>query len=315
LAKERQQQAEATRRVEEEERRVSAARKADADRPDFAVFRDAPFAPELVVIPAGQFMMGSPEREEGRYDNEGPQHRVTIGQRFAIGRYPVTFDEYDRFCEAKQPKQPADEGWGRGRRPVINISWQDAQVYIAWLSQETGRAYRLPSEAEWEYACRAGTATRYSFGDAITPENANFSDSGLGRTSEVGAYSANPWSLYDMHGNVWEWVEDDWRRTDRRIGLEGCRSRRESGLSHVPRRLLEKRFEALPFRLPRRVRRRHPALLSRVSGGPNTFLILNLDFFASWVRGNLGRFFGRATADAANQSGIVLERPIGSCYG
>jgi len=321
---------EAARQAEEETLRLSAARSADADTRDFAVFRDAPFGPELVVLPAGDFMMGSPSRRpglvnwlqrgeggEGRFDREreGPQHRVTIGQRFAIGRHPVTFDEYDRFCEAKQPKQPADEGWGRGRRPVINISWQDAQVYIAWLSQETGRAYRLPSEAEWEYACRAGTATRYSFGDAITPENANFSDSGLGRTSEVGAYSANPWSLYDMHGNVWEWVEDDWRRTDRRIGLEGCRSRRESGLSHVPRRLLEKRFEALPFRLPRRVRRRHPALLSRVSGGPNTFLILNLDFFASWVRGNLGRFFGRATADAANQSGIVLERPIGSCYG
>src|SRR5215469_15767096 len=166
-------------------------------------------------------MMGSPEGEEGRFDDEGPQHRVTIGQRFAIGRYPVTFDEYDRFCEAKQGEKPADEGWGRGRRPVINVSWQDAQAYIAWLSQETGRTYRLPSEAEWEYVCRAGTATRYSFGDAITPYNANYGDSELECTSEVGAYSANAWGLHDMHGNVWEWVDDDWHENYRDAPSDG----------------------------------------------------------------------------------------------
>jgi formylglycine-generating enzyme required for sulfatase activity len=85
-----------------------------------------------------------------------------------------------------------------------------AQVYVAWLAQETGRAYRMPSEAEWEYACRAGTTSRYSFGDAINSRDANCGDSGLGRTSEVGTYPANPWGLHDMHGNVWEWVEDDW---------------------------------------------------------------------------------------------------------
>src|SRR5262249_48685014 len=107
-------------------------------------------------------------------------------------------------------ENPAGAGWGRARRPVINVSWDDAHAYIAWLSQETGRAYRLPSEAEWEYACRASTTSRYSFGDAITPRNANYDASGLGRTREVGAYPANPWGLYDMHGNVWEWVEDDW---------------------------------------------------------------------------------------------------------
>jgi formylglycine-generating enzyme required for sulfatase activity len=200
---------------------ASAGRGGDADRPDLAVFRDVPFAPELVVIPTGEFMMGSPEREDGRYDPEGPQHRVTIGQRFAIGRYPVTFDEYDRFCEAKRGDKPADGGWGRGRRPAINVSWDDAQAYIAWLSQETGRAYRLPSEAEWEYACRAGTTTRYSFGDAITPDKANYGDSGLSQTSQVGAYPANPWGLQDMHGNVWEWVEDDWHENYRGAPADG----------------------------------------------------------------------------------------------
>jgi formylglycine-generating enzyme required for sulfatase activity len=182
----------------------------DADRADLAIFQDAPFAPELVVLPTGAFMMGSAEEEEGRYVHEGPQHRVMIGRRFAIGRYPVTCDEYDRFCEARRREKPDDQGWGRERRPVINVSWDDAQAYIAWLSQETGKAYRLPSEAEWEYACRAGTTTRYSFGDAITPDQANYDDSGLGHTREVGAYPANPWRLHDMHGNVWEWAEDDW---------------------------------------------------------------------------------------------------------
>jgi formylglycine-generating enzyme required for sulfatase activity len=189
---------------------ASASRNADADRADLAIFRDAPFAPELVVIPAGEFMMGSTQDEEGGFQDERPQHRVTIGRQFAIGRYPMTFAEYDRFCQAKRREKPRDQGWGRGRRPVINVSWRDAQDYIDWLAQETGQAYRLPSEAEWEYACRAGTTTRYSFGDEITPNNANYADSGLGRTSEVGAYPANPWGLHDMHGNVLEWVEDDW---------------------------------------------------------------------------------------------------------
>jgi formylglycine-generating enzyme required for sulfatase activity len=146
---------------------------------------------------------------------------VRIGQRFALGRYPVTFDEYDRFCEAMRRKKPGDEDWGRGRQPVINVSWDDAQAYIAWLSHETGRVYRLPSEAEWEYACRAGTMSRYSFGDAISPMDANYRDSRLRRTSEVGAYPANPWGLHDMHGNVWEWVEDDWHENYRGAPMDG----------------------------------------------------------------------------------------------
>jgi formylglycine-generating enzyme required for sulfatase activity len=188
---------------------VPPVQQGDSQLADLAAFRDAPYSPELVVIPAGEFIMGSSDTEEERYQYEGPQHHVTIGQRFAIGRYPVTFDEYDRFCEAKGLENPDDsKTWER--RPVTNVSWEDAQAYIAWLSQETGRAYRLPSEAEWEYACRAGTATRYSFGNVITAEYANYSSSGLGRASEVGAYPPNLWGLHDMHGNVMEWVEDDW---------------------------------------------------------------------------------------------------------
>jgi formylglycine-generating enzyme required for sulfatase activity len=213
--------AEAARRADEETRRVSTARNADADMPDFAVFRDAPFTPDLVMLPAGEFMMGSPDGEEGGDEEERPQHRVTIGQLFALGRFPVTFAEYDRFCEAKRREKPGDEGWGRGRRPVINVRWEDARAYMAWLSQETGRAYRLPSEAEWEYACRAGTTTRYSFGDAITPRDANYYDSGLGLTSEVGTYPSNHWGLHDMHGNVWEWVEDDWHENYRGAPTDG----------------------------------------------------------------------------------------------
>jgi formylglycine-generating enzyme required for sulfatase activity len=157
--------------------------------------------PELVEIPPGKFMMGYEER---------PQHEVRIGSRFAVGRYPVTFEEYDCFAAETGREQPNDRNWGRGRRPVINVSWNDAKAYVEWLSQVTGQPYRLPSEAEWEYAARAGTTTRYSWGnDNITAENANYGRS-VGKTTEVGTYPANPWGLHDMHGNVSEWVEDCW---------------------------------------------------------------------------------------------------------
>jgi formylglycine-generating enzyme required for sulfatase activity len=167
-------------------------------------------APAMVALPGGTFLMGSPEGEEGRYDVEGPQHEVTI-RPFAIGKHEVTFAEWDA-CVASggcNGYRPDDQGWGRGRQPVINVSWHDAQAYVAWLAEATGKPYRLPSEAEWEYAARAGTTTRYAFGDAITEREANF-DGSIGKTTEVGAYPANPWGLYDMHGNVWEWVEDIW---------------------------------------------------------------------------------------------------------
>src|SRR5262249_28274033 len=115
----------------------------------FTVFRDAPYAPEMVVIPPGRFIMGSPESEEGRHNDEGPQHEVRIVRPFAVGRCAVTFDEWDA-CVADggcNGYRPEDQGWGRGRRPVINVSWHDAQAYVAWLSRKTGQAYRLLTEA------------------------------------------------------------------------------------------------------------------------------------------------------------------------
>jgi len=255
---------------------ATADRRGDADIPDFTVFRDAPYAPELVVIPAGEFMMGS---TDAGHPDERPQHRVTIARHFAIGRYPVTFDEYDRFCDAMRREKPGDQGWGRRRRPVINVSWDDAQAYVSWLSKEIDRVYRLPSEAEWEYACRAGTMARYSFGDAITPDNANYADSGLGRTNEVGAYPPNPWGLHDVHGNIWESVEDDWHESyqggaERRIGLEGFATRSGSWPLRVAGRLLGPRLEVLPVRLPQQVRLWLPHPQCRVPGGSNPFLIL-----------------------------------------
>ena len=194
-----------------------------------SVFReiDASWCPELVVIPPGTFMIGSTETERrwaiqqgakrGWVDWEKPQHEVRIGHRFAVGRYLVTFEEYDRFVtETFRERRPDDRGWGRGRRPVINVSWYDARAYVAWLSQETGQPYRLLSEAEWEYAARAGSTTRYSWGDdPPTPEQANFSfeSRGNAKTSEVGTFPPNSWGLYDMHRNVHEWVEDCWNES------------------------------------------------------------------------------------------------------
>ena len=175
-------------------------------------FRDCLDCPEMVVVPAGSFTMGSPESEEGRRDHEGPQHEVTIAEPFAVGKYEVTLDEWEACVKGGgcNDYEPDDRGWGGGRRPAINVSWNDAQTYVAWLSQETGEPYRLPSEAEWEYVARAGTTTRYSSGDEITPESANYGGKAA-ETTEVGSYPPNSWVLHDVHGNVWEWVEDCWQ--------------------------------------------------------------------------------------------------------
>jgi formylglycine-generating enzyme required for sulfatase activity len=174
-------------------------------------FRDCDACPQMVAVPAGFFTMGSPQSEEGWSSDEGPQHDVTL-PKFALSQNEVTFDEWDACVKSGgcNRYEPSDQGWGRGRRPVINVSWDDAKAYVAWLSKETSQPYRLLSEAEWEYAARAKKTTRYWWGnDLPTPEQANFGWN-VGKTSEVGAYPANPLGLYDMNGNVWEWVEDCW---------------------------------------------------------------------------------------------------------
>jgi formylglycine-generating enzyme required for sulfatase activity len=163
--------------------------------------------PEMVLIPAGSFMMGNPSGEgEG---NEHPQHKVSVDS-FYMGKYEVTFEQYDIFCQQTGRSTPSNSGWGRGNRPVINVSWNDAVAFCDWLSKMTGKKYRLPTEAEWEYACRAGTNSKYSFGNST-------GDLGLygwydgnsgGKTHPVGSLRPNPWGLHDMHGNVFEWCSD-----------------------------------------------------------------------------------------------------------
>lgn len=170
--------------------------------------------PEMVHIPPGKFLMGSPGTELGRGSDESPQHEVTITYAFEISKYEVTFEEYDAFAQATNHKLPSDSGWGRGKRPVINVTFHDAQEYVQWFSKQTGKKYRLPTEAEWEYAARAGTQTRYWWGDYIGYNNANCngcsSEWGGKQTAPVGLFKANAFGLYDTAGNVWEWTQDCW---------------------------------------------------------------------------------------------------------
>lgn len=167
--------------------------------------------PEMVVIPAGSFRMGCGEGD--CQDSEKPIHEVQVAS-FALSKYEVTFEEYDAFADATGRERPNDEGWGRGNRPVINVYWEDAVAYAKWLSEQVGENYRLPNEAEWEYAARAGTTTRYSWGDSISINRANCYDCGSEwdnkHTAPVGSFSSNRWGVHDMHGNVWEWVQDCW---------------------------------------------------------------------------------------------------------
>ena len=182
-----------------------------------AAFKDCAGCPQMVVIPAGEFTMGSPPAEQ----QAEAQHRVTIAAPFAVSKFEITFEEWAACVKngGCGGYRPADQGWGRGKRPVINLSWENAKDYVNWLSQKTGKPYRLLSEAEWEYAARAGTATPFSFGETISPSQANFDGSPDGsgpselnrqKTMPVGSFPANPFGLHDMHGNAWEWVEDCW---------------------------------------------------------------------------------------------------------
>ena len=193
-------------------------RLAEARQPG-RIFRDCGSCPLMVVVPAGTFIMGSPDSEEGRSEDEGPQRYVNIAAPFAVGVYEVTFEEWDA-CARRGGcggYVPDDEGWGKGRRPVINVSWDDARAYVLWLSQETGERYGLLSEAEWEYAARAGTTGARYWGGRSSEQcgyangyDGGSCDDGFANTAPVGRFAPNPWGLYDMLGNVWEWTEDCW---------------------------------------------------------------------------------------------------------
>ena len=187
--------------------------KAQASKPGTDFKECANGCPEMIVIPAGKFIMGSPENELDRNASEGPPHEVTIAKPFALSKFEVTFEEWDA-CVAAAACPRVPDRWGRERMPVINVSWVDIKQYVSWLSQLTGKEYRLPTEAEWEYAARAGVNTRYSWGDDLGMGNANCDGCGsqwdLQQTAPVGSFKPNRAGLYDMHGNVWEWVEDSW---------------------------------------------------------------------------------------------------------
>ena len=210
------------------------------------VFRDCDECPQMVVLPAGTFTMGSPAREPGHLDTEGPRHRVTIARPFAVGRYEVTFAEWDACVYAGGCSYAPHDGsvgfgpgFGRGKRPVINVSWDDTKHYVSWINGKVGKqVYRLLTEAEWEYAARAGTTTPYAFGHTLSKSQrsgivredharraprpverlAQFS---ADRTALVGSFPPNEFGLSDMHGNVSEWVQDCWNGSYKRAPTDG----------------------------------------------------------------------------------------------
>jgi formylglycine-generating enzyme required for sulfatase activity len=173
------------------------------------VFRDCPDCTEMVVVPPGDFDMGGRDTPF-----ESPPHKVSIATSYAIARRETTFAEWDAcVADGGCAYKPDDHGWGRGNMPVIDVSWQDAQAFVAWLAKKTGRKYRLPSEAEWEYAARAGTVAKFWWGKDAGKSNANCDGCGeasLHKTTPVGSFRPNGFGLYDTSGNAYEWVTDCW---------------------------------------------------------------------------------------------------------
>ena len=213
LEKQRREQAALEKqRRENQARQAELERQRQIERQPGRRFEDCAECPEMVVVPTGSFMMGSPSSEKGRDSDESPQHRVRITQPFAVGVNEVTFAEWDACVSAGgcNGYGPADRGWGRGQRPVIYVSWNDAQSYVEWLSNKTGKRYRLLSEAEWEYVARAGTKTPFHFGMTISTDQANYNRNYRARTVEAGVFPPNGYGLHDVHGNVDEWVQDCW---------------------------------------------------------------------------------------------------------
>ena len=195
------------------------------------VFRDGSDCPSMIAIPPGRFLMGSPPQEAGRNEAEGPVHEVVMEHRFAIGQFDVTLAEFrifarsttyqpdDQKCDWRAPKSKGVLLRQAANEPVVCVNWNDAQAYVAWLGTRTGKPYRLPSEAEWEYAARAGSTTSRPWGETLSRDDANFGTdaccgafaSGKDRwlyTSPVGAFRPNRFGLYDVLGNVWQWTQD-----------------------------------------------------------------------------------------------------------
>jgi formylglycine-generating enzyme required for sulfatase activity len=210
-------------------------------------FKDCNNCPEMVVVRAGKFTMGSPDSERGHNPDESPQHPVTFPSPFAVGRFAVTFEEWDA-CVAEggcNGYKPPDQGWGRGRRPVTNVSWDDAKAYSVWLSEKTGRRYRLLSEAEREYVTRAGTSSAFWWGASISTSQANFdgefpydeSRTGefRGKTVVVDSFLPNPWGLYQVHGNLYDWVEDCYHDSYRGAPSDGTAWTSDDCHVHVAR--------------------------------------------------------------------------------
>ena len=225
-------------------------------------FRECAECPEMVVVPAGSFTIGSPESERVpiavayvKYgmvpspplSSEGPQHKVTIAHSIAAGRFPVTFDEWDACVDdgGCNGYRPSDEGWGRDSRPVINVSWDDAQTYVVWLSRKTGKRYRLLSEAEREYITRAMTTTPFWWGSSLSTKQANYNgtrtygDQPTGenrqQTLPVSSFSPNPWGFYQVHGNSYDWVEDCWHEDYFGAPVDGSAWTSENCKGHVVR--------------------------------------------------------------------------------
>jgi formylglycine-generating enzyme required for sulfatase activity len=173
--------------------------------------------PTMIVIPAGNFIMGSPSSEQGHVDHEAPQHSVSIPRPFAISKFDVTFAEWDSCVSVGGCPHVSEPTFAKPNMPAVNITWEEAEQYAAWFAEMTGKPYRLPTEAEWEYAARAGSTTAYYWGDEIGKGNANCKSCGSEwddrQTSPVGSFKPNAFGLYDMAGNVWQWVQDCFHRS------------------------------------------------------------------------------------------------------
>jgi formylglycine-generating enzyme required for sulfatase activity len=186
------------------------------------IFRDCPNCPEMTVIPAGSFMMGSTKGKK----RELPVKKITIKKPLAVSRYEITFDEWDAcHAEGGCSKKPFDRDWGRGKRPVMNVLHTDIAEYMAWLTKKSGHTYRLPSEAEWEYAARAGSETEFTWGDQMKSGAANCRGCGTKwsgiKSAPVGQFKPNAWGLYDVHGNVLEHVTDCWTKSHKKLPTDG----------------------------------------------------------------------------------------------